>query len=101
MGVFPFGNDCLLNIHLKTNLTTGRIKRGRDGYLDGTPAATFADSSSESATCSTTCDGDHFRGARGVVHTDSDFSAAAIKSSTAARLSASATVISGMQPPYA
>ena len=38
------------------------------GNFDGAPAATFADSSMILATCSTSCDGDHFPGARGMVH---------------------------------
>jgi len=48
------------------NPATGRMNDGSVGNLVGLPATTFAPSSSERATCSATCAGDHFPGARGV-----------------------------------
>ena len=58
---------------------------GRFGSRERCPAMSRAASSRESATCSTTCAGDHFFGAAGADHRSAHATEVSIMSSTAAR----------------
>jgi len=78
---------------------TGRRNVGKFGNFEGDPATNSADSSYTRAMCSTTWDGDHFPGARGVVHVDATPSDAEMNSLTALRLTSSAFVTSLMTTP--
>src|SRR6266699_2424174 len=73
---------------------------GSFGNFDGRPAAMFADSSSERATCSTIWLGDHFPGARGDVQVVLVRSPARINCSIASLLASSAVLISAIGPPF-
>jgi hypothetical protein len=62
------GKAFFFTTRLRNRPTTGRTNAGNVGNFDGFPWRTFADSSRTMATCSTIWEGDHFPGARGVLH---------------------------------
>src|SRR5258705_6537634 len=99
--VFALGNAAVLSTRLNRRpRTMGCTTPGSFGNFEGRPAAMFADSSSERATCSTIWLGDHFPGARGEVQALLVPSPAMINCSIASLLALRAVSISAMGPPF-
>jgi hypothetical protein len=99
VGLKPLRTDALFQDPVEEQQSQQRAQESGGIGSDEAPETMFAPSSRPPATCSTTWLGDHFPGARGVVHVAADRSAAATRSRTAARLSARTSLTSAMGPP--